>query len=312
MKRIDINDKEYLNPIRLYFSRLDKNYISKLSEEDKKIVELELKLYLLLKGQLIVAASDLFTESGAEFFKDKEIFLEEGLIVPALRDKFKNIDDFVQEKYNGKFPYKSFFENNVKFVLSWSLEENSNWFRDALYTNILYDGSLLNRNLKLHNGKKRKIIEEIYLENYKDRGYEFYNFSLIERAKNVLSKEEYDYFYKFARYIYYLSGARVVGGESLIPQRNLINEPIEKLQIDKDREYPFLQLSDIDIFIDLFTTAFIESLYVDLKKIFNRQFIENISNQELKNTIFLIRAQIGKDVKILKEKIREFIIKFYL
>lgn len=121
---IQIQPSELIGP-RSYFTDFD----PRDTNFDLQAVERKLKLQLLTKDKVIIAASSLFHQTGFLFWKNHNALittLEEGIVIPALRNQFGNVDVFYRNKSHGKDASlytdeaAHFFSVHVKSCVSWN------------------------------------------------------------------------------------------------------------------------------------------------------------------------------------------------
>ncbi len=126
-KIVNINPDSLSGP-RSFFTDIDpadQNY-------DKHDAIRKLKLQLLTKERIVIAASSLFHDIRFEIFMqhpDLVEALEKGFIVPAIRTEFDSVEAFFQSKKDYSERSKAFFIQHAPYSVPWDLQENSNWFK---------------------------------------------------------------------------------------------------------------------------------------------------------------------------------------
>lgn len=249
----------YLKIPRAYFTEFDRITYSQVAwtmedvGEIKRNLERKVKLLGLIKGVVIIATSHLFeSELAQEFIKENPIVLEKGIILPALISKYKNFSDFLsakreeskeRERYltTDKDEIKTLLSNYVDTVVSWNVDLTTKWFKQRLLQDLEEERSVLRFNLSavplpLIEGVTSCIRE---LES-PSRG-EIYNI-----AKNSGNKILWTRLCDYTDFVYYLSGARAVNSEGILPQENLVDFSITDLVQQKTK------LSDYEIFYKIF------------------------------------------------------------
>ncbi|MDI6734736.1 MAG: hypothetical protein QME42_00850, partial [bacterium] len=244
---------------RAYFTEFDRISYSQVAwtsedvEEIKRNLERKVKLLGLIKGVVIIATSHLFeSELAQEFIKENPITLEKSIILPALISKYKNFSGFLfakreeskeRERYLSadKDEINTLLSNCVDTVVSWNVDLTTKWFKQRLLRDLEEERSVLRFNLSnvplpLIEGVISRIRE---LESPSRR--EIYNIAKISGDK-ILWTQLCDY----TDFVYYLSGARAVNSEGILPQENLVDFSITDLVQRKTK------LSDYEIFYRIF------------------------------------------------------------
>lgn len=207
---------------RSYFTDLDPNDIN----YRENTVKLKLKLQLLTKGKIIVAASSLFHDIGYELFsKDSglTLALEKGLILPAIRNQYSGPVDFFDQRkdlYSNKS--KLYFSKHAKFSVPWDLKQNSTWFKTTFYGHLRDDSSVLREKInfssEMANDFINQIDQEIMNSSNKDK---FLQRKYISKVGKLYGEHIHLYLDNYANLIYRISGSRVVNSEGHFPQSNL-------------------------------------------------------------------------------------------
>ncbi len=252
-------DPENLNTPRAYFTEFDRITYSQVAWTDKDVEEIKLnlerkvKLLGCIKGMVIIATSHLFeSELAQEFIKSNPIVLEEGIVLPALISQYKDFSTFLSHKrekskeqkmYLGhdKDEINTLLSNSVDEVVKWDVEATSNWFKQRLLQDLEDERSVLRFNLSdvpmaLISETASRICE---LET-PTRG------EIYKIAKNSGNKSLWVRLTDYADFVYYLSGARAVNSEGVLPQENFIDFSIADLARGKTK------LSDYEIFYRIF------------------------------------------------------------
>lgn len=238
---------------RCYFTDLDpKDTLARRSDILRK-----LKLQMLTKNRVIVAASSLFHASSAKLFSGDPGLtkaLNLGVIVPALRDEYSEIVEFYEGRSADEYTNssKAYFSANVGAFIPWSLRDNTSWFHDIFLRNLLDEASLLRSRLPVSQDGIDSFISNINeLMAQRDEVERFLTREDIAAASRMFDARTSAYLINFGHLIYRLSGARVVNAEGHFPQSNLADLPLT----DRDE-----LLSDATIFWDLYIEAAVSHL----------------------------------------------------
>jgi hypothetical protein len=238
---------------RSYFTDLD----PKDRLADRSDILRKLKLQMLTKERVIVAASSLFHISSAELFiGDPGLTkaLNEGIIAPALRDEYSDVIDFYRERSGTEYTdsSKTFFSQNVGAFVTWNLQDNTSWFHNVFLRNLSDKASLLRSKLSLSQNNIDSFIANInHLIGQRGETERFLTREDIATSSEIFDQKTSAYLVNFGHFIYRLSGARVVNAEGHFPQSNLVNIPLT----DRDE-----LLSDPTIFWDLYVEAVVSHL----------------------------------------------------
>ena len=150
---IRINPKSLRGP-RAYFTDFDHRIIYRTRNIGaiKLKGERKLKALLILKGQIVCAASHLSTRFAYEFFKDNPILLTSGAIIPAFRsDKTDLSELFAKKRFKEKDSAIQFFKEHIQKTANWDLDENSMWFRNRFLADLEDDHSLIRTHISSKN-----------------------------------------------------------------------------------------------------------------------------------------------------------------
>jgi len=256
MKHIDPKN---LTIPRAYFTEFDRITYSQVAWKEKDVegikLDLERKVKLLgcIKGVVVIATSHLFeSELAQEFIKANPIVLEEGIVLPALISKYDDFSSFLSHKrqeskesdlYIGtdKDEMNSLLSNSVDEVVEWDVQKTSSWFKNRLLQDLVNEKSILRFNLSgVPLPAISTAIHQIRDLESASRG------EIYEIAKESGNKDLWHRLAEYADFIYYLSGARAVNSEGILPQENLIDLSIADLTQHKTR------LSDYEIFYRIF------------------------------------------------------------
>jgi len=244
---------------RVYFTEFDRVTHSQVAwtaedvEEIKRNLERKVKLLSLIKGVVIIATSHLFeSELAQEFIKENPIVLEKGIILPALISSYKNFSDFLfakreeskeRERYlsKDKDEISTLLSNSVNAVVKWDVDLTTKWFKQRLLQDLENERSVLRFNLSaVPQPLITDVASRISELEFPSRG-EIYNI-----AKNSGDKILWARLCDYTDFVYYLSGARAVNSEGVLPQENLIDFSITDLAQGKTK------LSDYEIFYRIF------------------------------------------------------------
>jgi hypothetical protein len=252
MKNPEPHDPKLLTGPRSYFTDID----PRDPDYNPQTVLRKLKLQLLLKQTIVVAASSLFHKTGYELFHTDPglaAALEQGVILPAVRKQFGAPTAFFDAKGEG-YPTesRSFFLAHIKGYVPWDLHENSDWFKNHLYFNILDESSVLRRSLNIPDSVAKGLVNRLNCRIAEQPPDErFLRRDFVQEAVVELQPQVGSYITNFTNFLYRLSGAKVVRCEGHFPQANIVR--LELVKGDR-------QLCDEAIFWDIYIEAVLSSL----------------------------------------------------
>lgn len=232
-RNLKYTDALSLSGPRTYFTLLDKNNLQACSNKNQYLGEIEeaLKVLLLTKDNIVIAASHLASSEALQFFEDKARLFEDGIILPALRSEFNTFEEMYNEKYgdsNKEIPH--FFEGAIKEVIPWDLQENSGWFYDRIKEEVQNNKSVLRKNLRVKNCETPflQIIEKQVKST--EEGEKFFSReALTKEIDSTFSGDIAIGINQWVDLLYYISGSRVVNCENLVPQENLVSFNLAKM-----------------------------------------------------------------------------------
>ncbi|WP_289020586.1 hypothetical protein [uncultured Desulfobacter sp.] len=259
---IRVDPKSFCGP-RAYFTDFDHRIVSRSRNLDtiKLKGERKLKALLLLKGQIVCAASHLSTRFAYEFFKDNPILLVSEAIVPAFRsDKTDFSELFAKKRFKEKDSAIIFFKEHITKTVNWNLDENSMWFRDRFLKDVEDDHSLVSTHISPEN---RHIVKKLAAEIRKGS---LLGRAFIDRGTKGLPRQEKRLLQNYRELLYHMSGARVVNCESALPQENYIDYDIADLQQKRARlsEEQILSKVLIELVFDSFQKSMLPVELLDL------------------------------------------------
>jgi hypothetical protein len=244
---------------RVYFTEFDRVTYSQVAwttedvKEIKRNLDRKVKLLGLIKGVVIIATSHSFeSELAQEFIRENPIVLEEGIILPALISKYNNFSDFLsakreeskeREEYlsNDKEEINTLLSNCVGAVVKWDVNLSTKWFKQRLLQDLEDERSVLRFNLStVPPPRIADVSSQIGELEFPSRG------EIYKIAKNSGNKILWTRLCDYTDFVYYLSGARAVNSEGVLPQENLIDFSVADLVREKTK------LSDYEIFHRMF------------------------------------------------------------
>ncbi|MHB8712494.1 MAG: hypothetical protein ACYC9T_09320 [Trichloromonadaceae bacterium] len=238
---------------RSYFTDID----PKDQSYDKADVARKLKLQLLTKKNIVIAASSLFHDVGFTLFSSDPGLtraLQEGIVLPAIRDEFNGIGGFFDAKGTDGYPTASghYFISNTKCYVPWTLSENTKWFQQVFFDNLADNQSLLRSRSPISDTAASDLLGKLSnLIAMKPDGQRFLSRDDISHVAARMGEANAVYLNNFGHLIYRISGARVVNSEGHFPQSNLTNLCLA----GNDR-----QLADARIFWELYVEAVISHI----------------------------------------------------
>ncbi len=250
---------EAILPSRAYFTEFDRVTFSQVAWTDADVeairrnVERKLKLLALLKGHVVIAASHLLeSELAHEVLLPYPRLFSEKVIVPALRSDFSGFESFLDakvaegkeaEKYSGSTSREmaQMLDSETALSVRWQVDQTSEWFKKRLLSDLTEKGSLFNSWLRRANvdvpldlisrisDSPRLSRQDVYL-----------------LAKNTGNKNLWEAVSEYADFLYYLSGARAVCSEGVLPQENLIDFTFSDMATGRTH------LSELEVFFKIF------------------------------------------------------------
>lgn len=241
-------DPQSLKGPRAYFTAWDYRIArsAKAPQLAKRSASRKLKALLLIKSRIAFAASHLDSSIAQSILMDEPRLLSDGILLPALRADRASLEDAVSDP-----TAKAIIRGRDTQVITWQLQDNTEWFRARLLEELENDSSAVRRLL----GRAAEV-EDISLFLSDLRGDPDYSRESIERASKRLNPKGQQIMQNFANLLYHISGARVVGCESALPQENYIDFDLSDLQGSRDR------LTDEVVLLKLF----IEQAFATLQR----------------------------------------------
>ena len=251
---------EQLNANRVYFTEFDRATFSQVawSEDDVKEIirslERKIKLLALTKGHVVIATSHLLeSELARELILLYPKLISERIIVPALRSDYSSCSAFLEAKQHtsekgerelyigGEQREMAQLIDASAMTVRWSPSETSSWFKTRLISDLRDSKSLVS--IHLHN--RGLTIPEIICSELEEiptlsRGVIYL---ATQRHGNLPFREIVN---AYADFLYYLSGAKAVQSEGVLPQENIINFSFTEL------EHQTVSLSEHEIFFKVF------------------------------------------------------------
>lgn len=290
MKSVEPNE---LISHRVFFTEFDRYNTLSHWENNKsqieRLLERKLKLLILTKGHVVVASSQLLESPFAHnlILKHPDL-LNSGALISSMKYGHDTTLDFLfdkreEQQKNRLNPYHTKIAKDVAdcidnngTVVRWTLEENSGWFKNRLAKDLDDPKSLIrltlnHKNIILPND----ISETIKVCEFLSRG----------KVESIVKQYNYpdlqNIVIAYSDFVYYLSGARTVKSEGVLPQENLVDFSISDLLGSKTK------LSDSEIFFKIF----IDTIKAKTSTIFPTDFLDSIS---IENAIELRRIAIEK------------------
>ncbi len=291
MKSVEPND---LISHRVFFTEFDRYNTIYHWENSKsgiqRLLERKLKLLILTKGHVVIAASQLLESPFAHNLLIKHpSLLNSGALVSSMKYGHDSTLDFLNDKREEQLndkenPYHTKLAKDVAdsidangTVVRWTLAGNSVWFRDRLVLDLDDPKSLIRITLKHEN-----IILPSDLST-KIKKCEYLSRGKVESIVKEYSNPDLENIViAYSDFIYYLSGARTVKSEGVLPQENLVDFSIGDLLGSKTK------LSDSEIFFKIF----IDTVKAKTSTIFPTDFLDSIS---IENAIELHQIAIEKN-----------------
>jgi hypothetical protein len=242
------------------------------------LLERHLKLLILTKAHVVIAGSHLLESPFAHaMLIQHPRLLESRTVIPSIKDEHPSAVEFLKykrEEYRDKqtSPYHSTMADEAASIIDslgtnvrWTLSDNSGWFRDRLANDLDDDKSLIRLSLR----REGIILPQSLTENIRAEQ----NLSRDTVARIVAATkipQLIDILKNYADLVYYLSGARTVKSEGVLPQENLIDFSLSELAGGKTR------LSEQEVFFKLF----LDIVKTKTCTIFPADFLDAISIED--------------------------------
>lgn len=257
--KIIYRDPSKLSGPRTYFTLLDENNY-KLSGSKSKYfdnVEDTLKVLLLTKEHIVIAASHLASKEAYKFFQGKEALFDNKIILPALRSEFSTFEDMCSSKYNGiDNSIPEYFGSVIKEVIPWNIDDNSGWLLDRIREESEDSNSILRANLR-RIGEDDKFVALVN-KNISDVGnaVPFFSRENITRdIENSFPRQVAIGLNQWIDLLYYISGARVVNCENYLPQENYVKYNLATLSPKRHL------LTESEVFHSILISMILSSIY---------------------------------------------------
>jgi hypothetical protein len=244
---------------RVYFTEFDRITYSQVAwrtedvDDIRRNLERKLKLLALIKGHIIIASSHLIESELAYdvLFKHPRLFTE-GLVVPALRSEFKSFEHFLDTKisegkeaclYEGEArrDMAQMLDTSVAFAVCWEVKRTSKWFKDRLVYDIKDEGGLLRSCLRTAG-----IVVPPDLSDRISKVQTLSRKDVYVLAKGTHNKKLWEILCNYGDFVYYLSGAKAVQSEGVLPQENLMDFSLSDMASGRTR------LSEMEVFFKIF------------------------------------------------------------
>lgn len=278
MSEIKYTDALSLSGPRTYFTLLDNNNLRAYSDHEKYFSEVEdaLKVFLLTKDKIVIAASHLASNEAFHFFEGKERLFEEGIVLPALRSEFSSFEEMYASKYSDlDSAIPKFFGSNIKEVIPWDLKANSGWFHDRIKEEYQNPNSVFRNYLRTegHESSFLNIIEK-HLSNAEKKDSYFSREKLTEDIESHFPDNIVVGINQWIDLLYYISGSRVVRCENFVPQENLISYNLATMSTGRHI------LSESEIFHSIVIMLVLNSFYSHAYPV---NIIKNLSISDILN-----------------------------
>ncbi|MFH0816742.1 MAG: hypothetical protein V1934_08015 [Methanobacteriota archaeon] len=281
MKFIEPDDLKIPRAYFTEFDRINYSQIERSREEIREIakaLERKVKFLGLIKGMVVIDAADIYkSEMCKNFLSESEIVLKEGLLVPTLASKHKDFSEFLaferehspeKHLYAGKEAEEidTFIAGYVETALRWDAGASTKWFKKRLICDLEDERSVLRFNTpNVQRSTVKKVVKRIRALKSPER------IDIYKIAKDSHNKELWFRLSEYADFIYYLSNARAVNCEGVLPQENLMEFSITDLTGHKTT------LSDWEIFYRILTSIIKDRT----QKIFPVEILDNLTFEDI-------------------------------
>lgn len=236
---------ENLKGPRAYFTEWNKGNFPKVGASDAARLDIlrKLKSLLLMKRNVVFAASDLNSPIAFQILFDNPELLDQGILLPALREDKSTLQDVTTDP-----AVRSFIADRSVSAVSWKLDENVDWFRSRLIDELSTKNSVIRTRLaELEPSfEHNSLVVALSVESQSVQ-------DVVDQHANFMSPPAREVLLDFRKLLYHMSGARVVHSESFLPQENLIDRDILSME-NRSR------LSEDAIFFKIFVEQALRTL----------------------------------------------------
>jgi len=244
---------------RVYFTEFDRVTYSQVAwtaedvEAIRRNMERKLKLVALIKGHVVIATSHLLESELAHevLFSHPKLF-SMGVIVPALRAEFTGFEGFLNSKiaegkessqYEGdaRRDMAQMLDSQAALAVKWEVNQTSGWFKARLLSDMMDEQSLLRSCLR----ESGSIIPPSLISRISDVPM-LSRQDVYVAAKETGDKNLWNIVCEYTDFLYYLTGARAVCSEGVLPQENLMDFSLSDLAGGRTR------LSETEVFFKMF------------------------------------------------------------
>lgn len=286
---------DQLNANRVYFTELDRTTYSQVAwtkddiEQIVRSLERKIKLLALTKGHIVIAASHLLeSELARELILPYPELFAEGIVVPALRDDYASCAAFLDAKQRAdavgeRELYQGDEQEEMAQIIDstamsvrWNPAETSGWFKMRLISDLRDDNSLVS----IHLRAKGLTIPEAFFQDLDGESSLSRRtiYHATQRHGNLLFR---DIVNTYADFLYYLSGAKAVQSEGVLPQENIVDFNFTEL------EHQTVSLSDHEVFFKVFmdtvkaaTSTHFPADFLDALTIDDAVYLHRVASEE--------------------------------
>ena len=257
--KVKLVPPDALHTSRVYFTEFDRITYSQVAwtpadvDAIRRNLERKLKLVALTKGHAVIAASHLLeSELAQEVLLQHPEFFSQGIIVPALRSEFRGFEEFLSSKlsegkesalYEGdaRREMAKMLDSQVALAVRWEVNATTGWFKERMISDIADEKSLVRSCLR-----ESGVVIPLALIPQIEAFPRLSRQDLYTLAKNTGNKRLWQVLCEYADFIYYLSGARAVASEGILPQENLMDFSLSDLAGGRTA------LTDMEVFFKVF------------------------------------------------------------
>lgn len=214
---MDLVNARQLDRSKTYFTDIDLRLGARGDVDEAKIaLSRKLKVLMLTKGQVVVAASHLvqFLDY-LPMLRQSPAVLEKGVVVPALAAPKRAFSELVEQPDGPRAEAAQFLDAHCRQAITWDPEAASSWWKQTLQAQLGDPASVLHAFLP-------ELCPELLQIGCEIDGLRSLSRAALDKiaAANIRDERDRLRFQHFGYLLYYISGARAVEAVGVLPQEN--------------------------------------------------------------------------------------------